>query len=60
MNAILISCLEKLRSDAVEMEIDKDIVASLCRLGNNATSMPLVSNSFSYMDIPSFGCLIRS
>ena len=52
---------EKLHSaDAVEMGIDKHMVASLCRLGNNAISMPLVSNSFSYMDISSFGCVIRS
>ena len=52
---------EKLFSaDAVEMGIDKHMVASLCRLGNNAISMPLVSNSFSCMDITSFGCLIRS
>ena len=52
---------EKLCSaDAVEMGIDKHMVASLCRLGNNAISMPLVSNSFSCMDISSFGCLIRS
>ena len=42
---------EKLRStDAVEMGIDKHMVASLYRLGNNAISMPLVSNSFSCMD----------
>ena len=47
---------EKLRSaDALEMGIDKHMVTSLCRLGNNAISMPLVSNSFSYMDISSFG-----
>ena len=33
---------EKLRSaDAIEMGIDKDMVASLCRLGNN-TNMSLV------------------
>ena len=52
---------EKLRSaDAVEMGIDKHMVASLCRLGNNAISISLVSNSFSCMDISSFGCLIRS
>ena len=52
---------EKLRStDAVEMRIDKHMVASLCRLGNNAISMSLVSNSFSCMDISSFGCLIRN
>ena len=42
---------EKLCSaDAVDMGIDKHMVASLCRLGNNAISMPLVSNSFSCMD----------
>ena len=47
---------EKLRSaDAVEIRIDKHMVASLCRLGNNAISMSLVSNSFSCMDISSFG-----
>ena len=41
---------EKHRSaDAVEMGIDKHMVASLCRLGNNAVSMSLVSNSFSCM-----------
>ena len=40
---------EKLCStDAVEMGIDKHMVASLCRLGNNAISMSLVSNSFSW------------
>ena len=51
---------EKLHSaDAVEMGIDKHMVASLCRLGNNAISMSLVSNSFSCMDISSFGCLIK-
>ena len=50
---------EKLLSaDAVEMGIDKHMVASLCRWGNNAISMSLVSNSFNCMDIPSFGCLI--
>ena len=49
---------EKLRStDAVEMGIDKHMVASICRLGNNAVSMSLVSNSFSCMDISSSGCL---
>ena len=32
------------------------MVASLCRLGKNATSMSLVSNSFSCMDMSSFGC----
>ena len=47
---------EKFRSaDAVEMWVDKHMVASLCRLGNNAISMSLVSNSFSGMDISSFG-----
>ena len=47
---------EKLCSaGAVEMGIDKHMVASLCRLGNNAISMSLVSNSFSCMDISSFG-----
>ncbi len=52
---------EKLCSaDAVEMGIDKHMVASLYRLGNNAISMSLVSNSFSCMDTSSFGCLIRS
>ncbi len=45
---------EKLRSaDAAEMGIDKHMVTSLCRLGNNAISMSLVSNSFSCMDISS-------
>ena len=43
-------------TDAVEMEIDEHMVASLCRLGNNAISMSLVSNSFRYMDISFFGC----
>ena len=48
---------EKLYStDAVEMGIDKHMVASLCRLGNNAISKSLVSNSFRCMDISSFGC----
>ena len=48
---------EKFRSaDAVEMGIDKHMVASLCRLGNNALCKSLVSNSFSCMDILSFGC----
>ena len=52
---------EKLCSaDTVEMGIDKHMVASLCRLGNNAISMSLVSNSFSCMDISSFGYIIRS
>ena len=37
-------------ADAVEMGIDKHMVASLCTKGNNAISMPLVSNSFSCMD----------
>ena len=47
---------EKLRSaDAVVMGIDKHMVASLCKLGNNAISMSLVSNSFSCIDISSFG-----
>ena len=41
-------------SDAVEMGIDKHMVASLCRLGYNGINMSLVSNSFSCMDIPSF------
>ena len=51
---------EKLFSaDAVEMGIDKHMVASLCRLGNNAVSRSLVSYSFSCMDISSFGCLIN-
>ena len=31
-------------ADVVEMGIDKHIVASLCRLGNNAISMSLVVN----------------
>ena len=49
---------EKLCSaDAVEMGIDKRMVASLCRFGNYAISMLLVSNTFSCMDISSFGCL---
>ena len=48
---------EKLCSaDAVEMGIDKHMVASLCRLGNIAVSRSLVSNSFSCIDISSFGC----
>ena len=52
---------EKLRfADAVEMGIDNHIVVRLCRLGNNAISMLLVSDSFSCMDRSSFGCLIRS
>ena len=52
---------EKFRTaDAVEIGIDKYMVASLCRLGNNAISMSLVSNSFSCMDTSSFGCIIRS
>ena len=38
-------------ADAVEMGVDKHMVASICRLGNNAISMSLVSNSFSYVDI---------
>ena len=50
---------EKLCSaDALEMGIDKHMVASLCRRGNNAISMSLVSNSFSCMDISSIGYLI--
>ena len=49
---------EKLCSaDAVEMGIRKHMVASLCRLRNNAISMSLVSNSFSCMYISSFVCL---
>ena len=52
---------EKLHSaDAVEMGIDKHMVASLCRLGNNAISKSLVSNSFCCMDMSSFDCIIRS
>ncbi len=52
---------EKLRSaDAVEMGIDKHMIASLCRLGNKAINMSLLSNSFSCMDISFFGCVIRS
>ena len=48
---------EKLCSaDAVEMGIDKHMVASLCRLENNAISVSLVCNSFSCMDMSSFGC----
>ena len=47
-------------SDAVEMGIDKHMVASLYRLEINVISMSLVSNSFSCMDIPSFDSLIRS
>ena len=48
---------EKLCStDAVEMGIDKHMVSSLCRLGNRAIYMSLVSNSFSCMDTSSFGC----
>ena len=46
--------------NVVEMGLDKHMVASVCRLGNNAISIPLVSNSFSCMDISSFGYLIRS
>ena len=38
-------------ADAEEMGIDKHMIASLCRLGNNAISMSLMSNSFSCMDI---------
>ena len=49
---------EKLCStDGIEMGIDKHMVASLCKLGNNAISMSLVSNSFSCTDLYSFGCL---
>ena len=52
---------EKLRStDAKEMGIDKHMVANLCRLGNGAISVSLVSNSFSCMDISYYGCLIRT
>ena len=48
---------EKLLSaDAVEMGIDKHMVASLCRLEDNVISMSLMSNFFSCMDISSFGC----
>ena len=36
-------------AEAVEMGIDKHMVASLCRLGSNAISMLLVSYSFSCM-----------
>ena len=50
---------EKLCSVMLEMGIDKHMVA-ICRLGNNAISMSLVSSSFSCMDISFFGCLIRS
>ena len=49
-----------LSTDAIEMGIDRHMVTSLCRLGDNAISMSLVSNSFTCMDISSFGCLIRS
>ena len=42
-------------ADAVEMGIDKHMVTSLCKLGNNAISIPLVSNSFSCMDKSPFG-----
>ena len=39
---------EKLRStDAVDLGIDKHMITSLYRLGYNAISMTLVSNSFS-------------
>ena len=49
---------EKLRStDAVEMGIDKHMVACLCRLGNNAINMPLVRNSFCCKDISCYDCL---
>ena len=52
-NAILYNFMSGKHSsaDAVEMGIDKHMIASLCRLGNNAISMSLVSNSFSCMDI---------
>ena len=57
MKAIINFKSEKLRStDAVEMGIDRHMVASLCRSGHNAISMSLVSNSFNCMDISSFGC----
>ena len=46
-------------ADAVEMGIDKQKVAILCRLGN-ALNLSLVNNSFSCMYITFFGCLIRS
>ena len=52
-DSLLISCL---RNFVPLMAIDKHMVASLCRLGNNAISMSLVSNSFKCMDISSFGC----
>ena len=42
------------------MRIDKHVVASLSRLGNNTISMSLMSNSFSCMDISSFGCIFHS
>ena len=52
---------EKFRfAEAVEMRIEKNMVASLCRLGNNVISMSLLGNSFSCMDISTFGCLIIS
>ena len=52
---------EKLCStDPAVMGRDKHMVASLCRLENNAISMSWVNNSLSCMDISSFGCLIRS
>ena len=47
-------------ADAVEMGMGKHMVASLYRLRNTALSISLLSNSFSYMDISSFSCLIRS
>ena len=51
---------EKLRSaDDVEMGIDIWLPVYV-DWGNNAISMSLVSNSFSCMDISTFGCLIRS
>ena len=43
-------------ADAAEIGLDKLMVASLYRLGNNVISMSLVSNSFSCMDVTSFGC----
>ena len=58
MKAILINFMsETLRSaEPVEMGIDKHMVASLCRLGNNAISMSLVSKYFSCSYVSSFGC----
>ena len=41
---------EKLHSaDVVEMGIDKHMVVSLCRLGNNAISMSLASSSLTWI-----------